>query len=317
MEFFKSFIAIMAYASLGFSAAAAYLKINKVWKRKHNAEVANSVSIMGNVIDVMPLSFFALNFLFAAQWQGFIDSLIWIVAGAAMILIGSGFWVPENRRKSFWTEFKQALKLEGSEVGHLASALFRPSGADIVLEILTQFAYIDRELDPREKNFIESFADAWHVDLDWQKYLALADLDEPASLVRTRDTVERYLKTSPPTEQVSQLIDVLQSLVSVDDTVSGAEALILREVRGLLSNYINDVESYMTFSVVIAPQNHDNDVAISTLLPDAAKTPVAGGIGYIVGTYFSQEYANVICDQYRALGFFTVDMARKNVGREA
>ena len=50
MEIFKSFISAMAYASLGFSFAAAYLKINKIWKRKHILEVANSVSIVGNVV---------------------------------------------------------------------------------------------------------------------------------------------------------------------------------------------------------------------------------------------------------------------------
>lgn len=313
MEFFKSFIAIMAYASLGFSATAAYLKINKVWKRKHNAEVASSVSIMGNVVDIIPLSFFALNYLFALQWQGFIDSLVWIVAGAVSVLIGSGFWVPENRKKSFWTKFKEALNLEKSEVGHLASSFFRPSSADIVVEILTHFAYIDRELEPREKELIESFADAWHVELDWEKNLALSEQDEPVGLVRTRDTVERYLKTSPPIEQVSQLIDVLQTLVSVDDTVSEVEELILREVQRLLSSYVEDVDNRITYRVVIAPQTNEHDVAISTLLPDAKKIQVAGGAGYVVGTYFSQEYANVICDQYRALGYFTVDMAQQEL----
>ncbi len=68
MELFKLFISIMAYASLGFSFAAAYLKINKIWIRKHIAEVANSVSILGNVFDIIPLTFFSLNFLLVAQW---------------------------------------------------------------------------------------------------------------------------------------------------------------------------------------------------------------------------------------------------------
>lgn len=308
MEVFKTFIGVMAFLSLGFSAAAAYLKLNKVWKRKHHAEVANSVSIMGNVIDLIPLTFFALNYMIVMQWQGFIDSVIWIVAGAVSILIGSGFWVPENRKKSLWTEFKEALKLEKSEVGHLASSFFRPSSADIVLDILAHFALVDRELEEREKALIESFADAWHVDIDWDAHQSLADLDQPVSLVRTRDTVVRYLKTSPPSEQVVQLIDVLESLVNVDDKVSESEALILQEVNGLLANYVEKGDEPATYTVVIAPQNEEHDVAISTLLPNARKIPVAGGSGYVVGSYHSQDYADMICDQYRALGFFTVDM---------
>ena len=89
MEMFKAFISAMAYASLGFSFAAAYLKVNKIWKRKHISEVANSVSIVGNVLDIIPLTFFALNFMFAAQWQGLIDSVLWIVAGFVTVMIGA------------------------------------------------------------------------------------------------------------------------------------------------------------------------------------------------------------------------------------
>jgi hypothetical protein len=126
MELLKSIVSVLAYASLGFSATAAYLKINKIWKRKHNEEVANSVSIVGNVVDLIPLSFFSLNYLFVMQWQGLIDSVIWIVAGVVSIMIGSGLWVEANRHKSSWTRWKEALKLEKSEVGDLAMSLKRP-----------------------------------------------------------------------------------------------------------------------------------------------------------------------------------------------
>ena len=34
---------------------------------------------------------------------------------------------------------------------------------------------------------------------------------------------------------------------------------------------------------------------------------VAGGSGYIVDTLYSKDYAELMCKQYRALGFFTVD----------
>ena len=125
MEFLKSAFGFLAYAALAFSLAAAYLKINKIWKRKHNVEVANSVSIAGNVLDVIPLIVFAMNYVLIAQWQGFIRSTIWVVAGLILIMIGSGFWVQASRHKSTWTRLKEALRLERSEVGHLATTFFR------------------------------------------------------------------------------------------------------------------------------------------------------------------------------------------------
>jgi len=308
MELFKSVISIMAYASLGFSIAAAYLKINKIWKRKHIEEVANSVSITGNICDVIPKTFFTLNYFLVAQWQGLIDSMLWMSAGVISVLIGSGLWVQANQGKSFWTRLKESLKLEKSEAGHLATTFFRPSAAEIVLEILARFAYIDRDLVAREQELIQSFADRWHLDIDWEEHRKLADQDEPVGFVKTRDTVARYLKTSPPAEQVAQLIDVLHELVKIDENVSNQEELILEEVHKYMLAYIDDSDVQANYTVIIAPQNRSQDSAIATLLPDAQKIEVAGGSGYLVGSFYSADYADVICDQYRALGFFTIDL---------
>jgi len=310
MELFKSFISIMAYASLGFSFAAAYLKINKVWKRKHIEEVANSVSIMGNVFDLIPLTFFSLNFLLVAQWQGLIDSVLWIFAGVVSVLIGSGLWVQGNRGKSFWTRLKESLKLEKSEIGNLATTFFRPSAAEIILEIFARFAYIDRNLVAREQELIQLFADKWHIDINWEDHKKLAELEQSVGFVKTRETVARYLKTSPPTEQVAQLIDVLHALVKIDENVSSQEELILEEVHKFMLDYIDDSDVQGNYTVIIAPQNRNQDAAIATLLPDAEKVEIAGGSGYLIGSFYSQDYANVICDQYRELGFFTIDLMR-------
>ncbi len=308
MEMFKSFISAMAYASLGFSFAAAYLKVNKIWKRKHIAEVASSVSIVGNVLDIIPLTFFALNFLFAAQWQGLIDSVLWIVAGFVTVFIGAGVWVQENRHKSFWRRVAEALKLEQSEVTHLATTFFRPSSAEIIIDILARFAYIDRDLDEQEQALIQSFADSWRLDIDWAAYRKLAEMEQPASLAETRATVEEYLKTSPQEEQVAQLIDVLQALVAADERIDRQEQLILDEVKSFMQSYVAGSEETAAFRVIIAPQNRKQDAAIATLLPDAEKIEIAGGTGYTVGSYFSRDFAQIICDQYRALGFFTIDL---------
>ena len=266
MEFIKSFVGVMAYAALGFSFASVYLKINKLWKRKHIAEVANSVSIVGNLFDIIPLTFFSLNFFIVAQWQGLIDSIIWIFAGAITVLIGSGLWVQENRHQSFWTRIKESLKLEKSEVGYLATTFLRPSGANIILEIFARFAYIDRDLDAGEQELIQTFADTWNIDVDWEKHRKLADLEQPVSFVKTRDSVERYLKTSPPAVQVGQLIDVLHALVKVDDNVSEQEKLILAEVHQFLLAYIDESDTQANYTVIIAPQNPDQDAAIGALL---------------------------------------------------
>ena len=114
MEFLKPIISTMAYASLAFTATAAYLRINKIWIRKHHAEVADSVSIAGSVIYIIPLTLYAVNYIFIGHWQGFLDAIIWISASTVSILIGSRLWVQDHRHKTFWVRLKEALRLERS-----------------------------------------------------------------------------------------------------------------------------------------------------------------------------------------------------------
>ncbi len=76
----------------------------------------------------------------------------------------------------------------------------------------------------------------------------------------------------------------------------------------ILLSYLNASDAPARFAVVIAPQNDNQDSAIATLLPDVEKREVAGGSGYMIGSYYSQDYAGMICNQYRALGFFTIEI---------
>lgn len=308
MELFKSFINFGAYAALSFSFVAAYLNLNKIWKRKHIPEVANSVSITGNFIDLVPALFFTTNFLLAAQWQGFIDGLIWIVEATVLIAIGTGFWVAGNRGVGFWRRVKRALKLEKSEVGYLVKSFFRPASAELVLEILTRFAYLDRDLESRERELIEAFAAQWHLKWELGEHQQLGELSRPGALLEARAAVERYLETSPPRDQVGQLIDILQSLVGIDEQVHEQEKLVLDETAGLLSDYLGAGEPRDEIAVVIVPQSRAQDEAIAALLERPAKTQIAGGSAYRVGSFYTAEYASAICEQYRALGFFTIDV---------
>jgi hypothetical protein len=167
----------------------------------------------------------------------------------------------------------------------------------------------------REKELIQSFADTWHLDIDWDEHKNLAELEQPVSFVKARDTVERYLMASPPTQQVAQLIDVLDSLVKIDDKVTEQEELIHEEVSQYLLSYIDNSDIEAGFNVIIAPQNRNQDAAISALLPDAERIKVAGGSGYLVGSFYSKNYAEMICEQYRALGFFTIDLGTDSTVR--
>jgi hypothetical protein len=310
MSELKNLIHVFAWLAVGLSLASAYLKLNKIWKRKHQAEVAQSVSIMGNFLDILPLSLLGANYLIVAQWQGFFDSLIWIIAGVMMMLVGTGHWVKGERKKSLWHLVRQSLAIERQEVGALARSMFYPSNADLIVKILSALAVVDDHLDETEKIFIENFADHWGIDIDWAKVRINASVRSEQRILEMRRLTEEYLATSPPSGQVSQLGDIVDALVRIDRSISPEEEIVLVELKGLIFNYVTVEGDQDTYTVTVVPQSAAQVAAIDGQLQNLKKTQIAGGVGYIVNSYFSRNYAELICRQYRDLGFFTVTLEK-------
>jgi hypothetical protein len=255
-------------------------------------------------VGLIPLFFLTLSFALDAQWEGVLDGLLWLVAGAVTISIGSGRWVEGFRGRGFWALVRDALALERTEVGDLAKSFFMPSGADQILDLLAQVALIDHDLDDRERAFVQAFADAWGVELSWED-LTRRRSEGGLDAMKLQDTVSKYLATSPPPGQVAQVGDVVSSLVHADDEVTSEEELVLSEVGGMLAAYVDRDADEPRYTVALVPQSEEQDLAIRSLLPDVVKRQVAGGTAFVVGRYFSARYAEIVGEQYRALNVFT------------
>lgn len=303
MQLLRTTIQVLAAVSLVLAAAQIYLTVNKIWKRKHERAVAESVSIMGEFIGLLPLIFLTLSFLIDGQWTGVIDGLLWMLASCVMIAIGTGVWVEGQRGRRFWSLLRDAIKLERGEVGALAQSLFRPAAASKILSILGRLSMIDNRLDARERAFIQTFAEAWGLPFNPDK-LHLQD-DGRGSFIALRNDVADYLATSPPPAQVRQVADVANALVAIDDSITEEETVMLAELDGMWHAYLEGAGSGPAFVVALVPQSQEQDEAIKTVLPDVGKTPISGGEAYVVGRYHSERYAEIVGRDYRALNIFT------------
>lgn len=295
---------ILAFLPLIATVIIAYLGTNKIWKRKHEKSVAQSISLVARGISIVtnivlliqsfPAIFLAANFA------------IWLTVEIVLVLIGSGLWVAGEQKKSFWVRIKEALKLESEEAGDLALSLFKPSNAENVLNILGRLALVDNQLDQKEKEILRSFADDWKVHFDPDQISHLEGGNQFASFDLLRKDLEEYLKLSPPEQQVSQLADIMQSLIKVDGDVSQEEELIVEELLGLINRYLNQHHDEERFFIAIVPQGEEQENAIRALIKDTTKKKVAGGQAYVNGPYFSRKYSEVICEQYHALNCLAV-----------
>lgn len=307
---FHKLVEILSYGSLVFSTLEVYLLVNKVWKRKHEKIVAQSISIAGRGIGLFTSTTFCLDALLQKepQWVIAAPFFLWMIAAAAHIVIGLGFWVQGEGKKGFWARVKESLRLERKEAGDLAKSFFRPSNADKIIQILSEVAVIDNDLDQNEVDLIQSFAERWHIDLDWMKIKSLLQDDNHVTYDDLRKHMMEYIRLSPPEAQVNQLGDLLKTMVQADGQVTEEEELALEELTGIIREYCDHEKDYENerYHIAIVPQSTKQEASIHLIFPTLEKVKIAGGEAYLIGPYFSKKYTEVLCEKYRVLNLFAV-----------
>jgi hypothetical protein len=284
-----------------------YLKINKMWKRKHEKEVADSQSLIGLSIYVANCVLWVLYYVFLNYDQKSIaDTSVYIFEGSIYFMIGTGIFVRGQRGLGIWLLIKQALRLERKEADYLLKKWFRPANAEVIIGILHQIAMIDEEFDPKEEELIRSFAKEWNIEYNVEKLNLERHKDKENSYIRLRKSVERYLDREPPLEQVAQLKDMITTMIQADEKVTYEEEMISAELLPMIENYLRGDENAVQYLVMIVPQRPEQESSIMELLPHAKKIFTSGGIAYMIDSFYSRKFAEMVCNQYREYNFFTI-----------
>ena len=298
-------IAFLVTSALFISIFQFYLKLNKVWKRRGIAEVANSISIVAALLGFAVGFPFLLNSLFiSGDYPAAGKSVLGLGMAVMMTLISMGYFVDENRGKGFFRLLLDALGAEKSESTDLLSAMIRPHGANKIIEILTQLAAIDDDIAQEEIDLINEFAERWRINIPEIK---VGKPEQITNLVELKALVQSYLDEKPDVEVAQNLVDLINMMAEADDEVTDEEAMAVGEFTGMIAHYVSQEEggSIDAFEVVIVPQNEQQSGAVKELIPNIDSVKKQGGEIFIVGTFYSEEYANAVCGKYISLGLFT------------
>lgn len=306
MKIFESLIDFLYQIALVFTTVQVYLQVNKIWKRKQDKDVAESQSIAGLLLMAGNCILSICYYIVHDDFPSIVDSSIYLFQSLVFALISTGIFVKSTEKRNIWASMRKALKLERKEANYLIKKFFKPNNAEIIINILHQIAMIDDNLDPKEEELIMAFAKEWKIDYSIEKLNAERSDSSESNFMRLRDSVQSYLNDEPAKEQAAQLRDMMQTLINVDDNVSPEEELIAGELLGLIETYIHDGDKSLSYDVLIVPQKNEHHEFIQQLLPNAAKFEVAGGTAYSMGSFYSQKYAEMICNQYREVNLFTI-----------
>jgi hypothetical protein len=307
MNIFEQLINILVVGAIGLTVVKTYLTANKVWSRKHKRDVSESISVSAQLIGIMTsLPFLIKYMIIESDYMSFANMSIKLGLTLFFLMIGIGFWVRVEGGEGLWTKIKKSLKLEKEESLDLINALIRPAGARVILEALKKLAAIDKNLDEREMEFIQGFADNWGIKIDFREEFESVDrLDTEVLHVELRDTISRYLTISPDRGQASQFLDIINTLVSVDDEIDAEEQFILDEIKGMIDSYIHEGETRTAFNVIVVPQDREERATVQTLLPNVTPRAEWGGNIYFAGRYHSRPFAEMISEKYQKLNLFS------------
>ncbi len=282
-----------------------YFIVNKLWKRKHEKLVADSISISAMFISLFINVLFGILNIGENGYAQLSGNLLWIIASSISLIIGIGLFVNDNKGLSFFTLLIRAFNMERREAGDLAKRLFQPSSADKILTILGRLAMIDNDLDEKEKSYIQEFADNWHIEINWEEIHKYED-NSSDKYNKLRASVHHYLDSSPPKEQASHLIDVISLLINADGVVTKEEAIMESELTGIIKEYLGEGDEVDIFKVAVVPQNTEQDNAIQSRFKELHKVEIAGGFAYLSESFFSEKYAEEISKQYRTFNVFSL-----------
>lgn len=117
----------LVIGSLPLAALQIYLTTNKLWKRKHERAVAESISILGEFAGLIPVTLLTVKFVLDGQWEGAVDGILWVLGATVAVLIGSGRWVEGRRDHGFFRLLVDSIRVERGEVGYLRSLSCAPA----------------------------------------------------------------------------------------------------------------------------------------------------------------------------------------------
>jgi len=299
-------IAALVASALLFSVFQFYLKLNKVWKRRKISEVANSISIVASLLGFATLVPFLLNsILITADYPSSVKYILGLILAIAFSLISMGYFVEENRGIGFFTLLGKALKSEGKESGDLISDMLRPKGATKIIDILVKLAAIDDEIAQEEIDLINQFATKWDIKIP---ELKPGKPEQITNLVELKAIVQSYLDEGPDTEVAEGLVDLINMMAEADDEVTKEEAMAVSEFTGMIAHYVGSEKGGKMdmYEVNIVPQDDKQIDAVKEILPELDVVTDRGGKVFKVGRYFSEDYAEAVCEKYITLGLYSV-----------
>ncbi|MBP9722549.1 MAG: hypothetical protein KBD64_05250 [Gammaproteobacteria bacterium] len=296
-------VGILSIVSISLSTLITYLSINKIWIRKHDQEVADSVSMSATLLAMFQTTAGFILALDSTSIEGIVIGTISLVTGLLYILISIGFWV--NNGLTFRQKLLRAFKMDRTESSAMIKNFIQNTSIDKVFKIVCTLALSDRTIQKGEEKLLREFAK--NYSLDYEKII-----QEITNEIQKEDTVEiidnlkkdieSYINTSPPKHVAIWLHDLVEKIIKADGVVSEEESIISEEITGIIASYLSDgKEKPLKYYLVLLPQAVEDEHEVLRINSKLVKSeqPIFGSkTAYILESFYSKKFAQIIREDY-------------------
>ncbi len=314
MELLRTTVSFLTGFAIIIAIVNLYFKVNKIWKRKHEKEVAESQSIVALGSEILLYLLWGTSYLLNSDWNSLADNAIGMSESFFFLIIGSGMFVAGTRmsKKSFWQMIKEAIKIERKEAKYLFNLISGKGQAEKIIKILKELAWIDDDFDKKEIELVKSFAQNWNIYLKDNDFLINPHSNDSSSndklndrFVKIKSSLNEFLQEKPEKQQINELNQLFHDLISADGKIEKNEDIIIGELNGILLEYLG--EAVPIFQVLTFPQEEKHRILIENILKElnpgidinSKEKKIDGGYGFIMHECYSQMYAELLADEER------------------
>ena len=104
-----------------------------------------------------------------------------------------------------------------------------------LFKILIAIAWIDGEIQPEEKEFLEKIADQQNLQLSSEVEELLAN-NQASSTAKCYELLREYMGSHPSQEDYQHLLSAVSSLIYSDNDIATEEAALLTQIQNLDPN---------------------------------------------------------------------------------
>lgn len=303
---FLSFITILSGISILISLFMIYLSVNKIWVRKHDLDVSDSISLFAYTMSIIQATITLILALNALSVKGIFMGCVSFAVTVLYILIAIGYWV--NNDLTLKQKIFRAYKMDRAESGAMIKDLLNVANIETVFKIIAKIALADRELQRKEIILLKEFAK--HNNIDYEKIInqVKSEVDQDDAVVimsKLKKDIENYMKTSPPKSVVIWFQDLVEKLINIDGVVTDTESVMLAEIKGLMHSYLFAGDKKVEkFYLILLPQSKEDEVELLSIRTEIEKSQnsiFGSKVAYILDSFYSKKLAEVTRDSYLKL----------------